>query len=153
MTAYPLRLPQQPQPSHWFPVLALGRFTMVIEKQSRKNTTGRDGGDEVMFVGYSTVTKQAFQAFFYFFFLHIFPFVSLSFFDIFICKRITLFFCSLIFFKIKSQKYFLEIFGALNSNSSIFYMMYYICCQNSFYELSQKLSCEAGVLVETTVLV
>lgn len=40
------------------------------------------------------------------------------------------------FFKIKSQKYFLEIFGALYSNSSIFYMMYYICCQNSFCELS-----------------
>lgn len=53
MTPCPLWLPQMPQPSHWFPVLALGRFTMVIEKQSRKNKTGRDRGDEVMFAGYS----------------------------------------------------------------------------------------------------
>lgn len=48
MTPCPLSLPQLPQPSHWFPVLALGGFTMVIEKQSRKNTTERDGGTEVM---------------------------------------------------------------------------------------------------------
>lgn len=56
MTPCPFRLPQLPQPSHWFPVLALGRFTMVIEKQSKKNMTERrdgwmEGGDEVMFVG------------------------------------------------------------------------------------------------------
>lgn len=43
MTPHPLRLPQLPQPSHWFPHLALGRFTMVMEKQRKTNTTGRDG--------------------------------------------------------------------------------------------------------------
>lgn len=34
----PLGLPQLPQPSNWFPVLALGRFAMVIEKQTGENT-------------------------------------------------------------------------------------------------------------------
>lgn len=32
----PLGLPQLPQPSNWFPVLALGTFAMVIEKQTGK---------------------------------------------------------------------------------------------------------------------
>lgn len=56
MTPCHLRLPQLPQPSHWFPVLALGGITMVMEKQSRKNNCGRrTNGDEVMFVGFSTL--------------------------------------------------------------------------------------------------
>lgn len=48
MTPHPLRRPQLPEPSFWFPVLALGRFTMVIEKQRRKNTRWMDGRTEVM---------------------------------------------------------------------------------------------------------
>lgn len=50
-------LPHMPQPSHWFPVLASGEFTMAIKKHG-KNRTGRNErrsrGDEVIFAGYAT---------------------------------------------------------------------------------------------------
>lgn len=52
-------LPHMPQPSHWFPVLASGEFTMAIKKHGSKNRTGknesRSRGDEVIFAGYGTV--------------------------------------------------------------------------------------------------
>ena len=62
----------------------------------------------------------------------LYPYLSLTFTS---ARGLFLFLCSLTFLKIQSQKYFLEIFGALYSNSSTFYMMYYICCQNRFCEL------------------
>lgn len=58
MTPRPYMPPQLPQPSHGFPVLVLGTFTMVIDKQSRKTRGGEDNCgdwvDAVMLVGIST---------------------------------------------------------------------------------------------------